>query len=139
MISRAATLRQQQGYEAVVRTGGTVAAARELGISVTTLCNLVKLYYCERSNVPYPAGMVRRDGNGGRGRVILAEIVLGLEAAVKGIQEGEQRREALLEEVLAQVRELNARAPVLLVGRYATHRRQIDGGEGGKRERGERR
>jgi hypothetical protein len=133
MAARSATRRQREAYEAVERLGGTVAASNELGINIGSLCNLVKLY-SERAGVPYPAGMQRRDGSG-RNRTVLADVVGELELAVKAIQAAEERRDATLRELVDLIRELNARAPVLLVERYATHRRQSDGGQGGKAER----
>lgn len=130
------TARQRQAYDAVQRTGGTVAAALDLDIGISTLCNLVKLY-CERANLPYPAGMVRRDGSGSP-RTVLVDVVGQIEASIKGLLERERVRDATLVELVALIRELNARQPLLLMGTPVTHRRQSDGGVGGKRERGER-
>jgi hypothetical protein len=139
VASKAATDRQRQAYEAVQRAGGTVtvAAAAELGINVNSLCNLVKLY-SDRTGAPYPAGMVKRDGSGA-GKPVLSDIVAALEAAVTLLVAAEKRRDANLERLIHLVEEFNARQPILLMpANLPTHRRQADGGVGGRREaRGE--
>jgi len=62
-----------------------------------------------------------------------------IEACLVRMEVAEMARDLALAALDQSIRELNARQPVLLVERYATHKRQTDGGVGGKVERGGRR
>ena len=130
-----ATTRQQAAWEAVDRHGGTLAAAGELGISVSTLSSLVKAY-CDRTGVDYPRGMIRRTRGDGAPALRLSERLEVIEAALVAIQAAEDARNKTLGHILAVLRRIENRTPILLVEPHVTNRRQADGGEGGKRERG---
>jgi hypothetical protein len=129
-----ATERQAVAYEAATRLRGAKAAAQELGVSDTSLYALVK-EYCARTDAPYPAGMIRR-AHGSTPRPKMTERMDRIEADLVAITGGIAALEKAAAAILAEVKELNARQPILLVAQ-PTHRRVKDGGIGGRKERQE--
>ena len=131
------TPRQIEVHAAVVRHGGSERrAAGELGVSYVTVHKTEMAYLnntgetaIERpKRLPSPMEVAREIP----GRLDAIEAQLA--EINKGIVTYAEAARMLGLEVAA----LNARQPILLVERYATHRRQTDGGVGGKRERGHR-
>ena len=127
----APTRRQVAVHEVLVRHAGNyVSAARELGISDTAV-RVTERRYLEASG---EKPLERREPIGAMVRRI-PDRLDRIEEILAGIQTGIGFLTEQAAELAAEVEALNARAPVLLVERHATHRRQADGGVGGRRER----
>jgi hypothetical protein len=135
-MSNPVTARQLEVHTAIAaRQGDERAAARDLGVSYQTVHKTELAYLVNSGASPIERVVERKSPSP---MMVLRDVPTRLdaiEAALEAIAAAEVARDVTLSELVVLVRELNARQPLLLVERYATHRRQSDGGVGGKQER----
>jgi hypothetical protein len=132
-VTRQPTALQRAAYEAVMRLGSQQAAAAELGRHQGTIRGAV-LGYCEITGELLPPG-VSLGGRVRAGTILrrVPERLVAIEDALASIDERLARLDACLALLTAAIEGFVARQPLILEVR-PQHRRQVDGGEGGRRE-----
>lgn len=135
------TPRQIQVYEAVVRLGSQAAAALELGIPTGAVSSALTQYRL-KTGAPHPnpdrarpqgehrVGLTLREAAGQ-----LPDRLDAVEARVSDLTASIDALARLAGELADEVRSFVNRQPVVLQV-MATHRRQADGGVGGRLEQG---
>lgn len=132
-MTRAITDVQQRSWDAVQEHGTYRAAARALGVTQGAVQSGVAGYR-QKLGIDAPPP---RTAPSQRAALVNAipERLDAIEAHLVEIDEGIASLTSVAQGLRDLLRELNGRAPILLVERVATHRRQVDGGVGGKVER----